>query len=216
MILFFIVNTWIWINRCKHWLKSILEYIGNIKLNWTTLFPSCPVITQLFPSSAVSSLHQQPWLQGDSPVSSSNVSVFLPEVAGCQGLHQQLLPIGVALYLLNTGFKVHSAGCNYAVRAVVPRVKHSPLSVLTCLLQPGGNCIAVSPLLMSCRCNCFKVWPLVLQTVCLVKDPCRTDERWRTAISLRKHLHFTVVGHVMLAVCLVSSAPHNWIRKALL
>lgn len=30
-------------------------------------------------------------------------------------------------------------------------------------LQPGGNCIAVSPLLMSCRRNCFTVWPLVFK-----------------------------------------------------
>lgn len=63
-----------------------------------------------------------------------------------------------ALYLLSRGFKVHSAWCNYAVSAALARVKHSPPArTHTCLLQPGGNCIAVCPLLMSCWFNCFMV-----------------------------------------------------------
>lgn len=63
-----------------------------------------------------------------------------------------------ALYLLSRGFKVHSAWCNYTVSAALARVKHSPPArTHTCLLQPGGNCIAVCPLLMSCWFNCFMV-----------------------------------------------------------
>lgn len=93
------------------------------------------------------------------------------EVARCQSLRWHLidpslslaalfLPLSAALYLLNTGFKVHSAGCNYTASAVTSRVKHSPLSAHLSAagpLQPEGNCIAVSLWLMSCQCNCFTV-----------------------------------------------------------
>lgn len=87
-------------------------------------------------------LQHQPRLQGDS----ARLLTFClspGEVPGCQGLHQQLLPLFLpsppraALYLLSAGLKVHSARCNYAVSAVLPRVKHSPSlrSLVCCSLE---------------------------------------------------------------------------------
>lgn len=86
-----------------------------------------------------------------------------------------------------------------------------PRSLVCCRPpQPGGNCIAVSPLLMSCRRNCFTVWPLVFQTSAPVKDPRRADERWCMHVFLPVRLRVwwrpdKYVSPLMLPVDLVSS-----------
>ena len=137
-----------------------------------------------------------------------HIPLYLPpsEVARCQSLRWHLidpslslsalfLPLSAALYLLNTGFKVHSAGCNYTASAVTSRVKHSPLSAHLSAagsLQPEGNCIAVSLWLMSCQRNCFTVWPLVFQTSAPVKDLRRADEGWEV---------WRMRGFLLMCVC---------------
>lgn len=93
----------------------------------------------------------------------------------------------------------------------------SPRSLVCCRPpQPGGNCIAVSPLLMSCQRNCFTVWPLVFQTSALVKDPRRPDERWCMHVFLPVRLRVwwrqdKYVSPLMLPVALVSSVFYIYV-----
>lgn len=92
-----------------------------------------------------------------------------------------------------------------------------PRSLVCCRPpQPGGNCIAVSPLLMSCQHNCFTVWPLVFQTSALVKDPRRADERWCMHVFLPVRLQVwwrqdKYVSPLMLPVALVSSVFYIYV-----
>lgn len=182
-------NPFMIVNICEnHWNK--MNAIRNAGM---TLFPSCPIITCITPQWF---LHHQPWGRFSSLFLTIPFVLFPSRWPDAKAFTNSTTssPLSAALYLLNTGFKVHSAGCNYAVSAVLPRVKHSPLSARTCLLQLGGNCIAVSPLLMSCRRNCFMVWPLVLQTGRLAKDLAGPKESWCTQAFLRTRLQFMVAG----------------------
>lgn len=135
-------------------------------------------------------LSYQPWLH-QSVISwnhfHTSPSVSLPpgEALRCQGLRYDLMDLlfslPVVLLCTSTGLKCTRQG------AITPRAPLYPklntalavCSLVCCrLLQPGDNCIAVSPWLMSCQCNCFTVWPLVFQTRALVKDLHGSDERW--------------------------------------
>ena len=85
------------------------------------------------------------------------------------------------LHLLNAGLKCAQQGAIMQRAQLRPELNTdlSPCSVICCrLLLPGDNCIAVRLWLMSCRCNCFTVWPLVFQTRGLVKDLLWADEGW--------------------------------------